>query len=740
VAAVLVTLATAQAAAASDLSIQTTVNPVGARSSQLAGVSCGSATHCIAVGSYANSTGTELTLAEVWNGTDWSIQPTPSPSGAKRSQLAAVSCASDTGCIAVGNYTDSAGSERTLAETWNGAAWTTDPTPNPAGAKRSQLTAVSCPSASSCTAVGDFTNSRGTELTLAEDRSGTTWTTKATPNPAGAKSSQLDALSCTSASSCAAVGHYTNSSGTELTLAEERSATAWTTKTTPKPAGAKSSQLAAVSCTSSASCVAVGYYTNAGGTVLTMADLWKGTTWKTKPAPSKTGAKSSQLAAVSCALATACTAVGNYTNSSGTDLTLAEVWNGTAWTIEGSASPAGAKRSQLAGVACNSTTACTAVGSQTDSSGTTLTLGEGLQPGWAVQTTRNPVGNTNSQLAGVSCPDLTTCIAVGLTQTSAGYRAMAERRDGTTWSLLTTLSPSGATTSALNSVSCTSSSACTAVGYSIDGAGTIAPLAERWNGTAWSIQSTPYPTGARNTQLYSVSCTSPTVCVAVGGFGTGIPAGSLAEVWNGAAWSIESTPNPGGSFAADLTGVSCRSTSACTAVGFWADGAGNVTTLAETLEGTTWTLRDTPALAGSGRSQLLAVSCIVATDCTAVGYSVINSGATYVTVAERWNGTSWTQEASPNPPGAKDTQFQGVSCTSATACIAVGFSASSKPGIGLAEVWNGAGWALDDLAKPAGSKGTSAQAVSCTSATVCTAIGSYSNQSNLLVTLAERSS
>ena len=70
---VLVTLAMAQAAAASNLTIENTANPVGAKSSQLAGVSCISATSCIAVGSYIDSTGTVLTLAEAWNGAEWTI-------------------------------------------------------------------------------------------------------------------------------------------------------------------------------------------------------------------------------------------------------------------------------------------------------------------------------------------------------------------------------------------------------------------------------------------------------------------------------------------------------------------------------------------------------------------------------------------------------------------------------------------------------------------------------------------
>ena len=79
------TLGAAQVAGATGLSwkIQPTPNPSGATFSYLNGVSCTAATACIAVGYSRNSTGTDLALAERWNGSSWRIQPTPNPAGAK---------------------------------------------------------------------------------------------------------------------------------------------------------------------------------------------------------------------------------------------------------------------------------------------------------------------------------------------------------------------------------------------------------------------------------------------------------------------------------------------------------------------------------------------------------------------------------------------------------------------------------------------------------------------------------
>jgi hypothetical protein len=84
------------AASAGRWAIQRTPNPVGASGSRLSGVSCTSVRVCAAVG----YSGAE-TLAEVWNGTVWRIEPTLS-TGATNGQLNGVSCVSVSACTAAG--------------------------------------------------------------------------------------------------------------------------------------------------------------------------------------------------------------------------------------------------------------------------------------------------------------------------------------------------------------------------------------------------------------------------------------------------------------------------------------------------------------------------------------------------------------------------------------------------------------------------------------------------------------
>jgi hypothetical protein len=65
---------------------------------------------------------------------------------------------------------------------------------------------------------------------------------------------------------------------------------------------------------------------------------------------------------------------------------------------------------------------------------------------------------------------------------------VAEQWNGTTWTVLTT--PSPATFSALLSVSCPSAAHCVAVGVSSPTAtGALSPVAEVWDGTAWTVQA-----------------------------------------------------------------------------------------------------------------------------------------------------------------------------------------------------------------------------------------------------------
>jgi len=85
-------------------------------------------------------------------------------------------------------------------------------------------------------------------------------------------------------------------------------------------------------------------------------------------------------------------------------------------------------------------------------------------------------------------------------------------------------------------------------------------------------------------------------------------------------------------------------------------------------------------------------SCSSAKACLAVGYYSNSVGLK--TLAEAWNGTAWRILTTPNPAGATDSELAGVSCSSAKACIAVGNNGYKT----LAEAWNGTKWRI--LATP----------------------------------------
>ena len=188
--------------------------------------------------------------------------------------------------------------------------------------------------------------------------------------------------------------------------------------------------------------------------------------------------------------------------------------------------------------------------------------------GWATVPSPNPLAPTG-QLFWVSCPGVSTCMAVGtyVDPSGAGV-SLAERWDGARWSQLPMPNPPGAAVSTPLGVSCASSSACIAVGAYLDSSGAFHMLAERWDGTTWSLQSIPDPPGAQGPFLNAVSCSSASACTAVGTFLDSSGSGeTLAERWNGASWAVQSTPNPSGAQGSGFSGVSCTSSTACTAVG-----------------------------------------------------------------------------------------------------------------------------------------------------------------------------
>ena len=137
-------------------------------------------------------------------------------------------------------------------------------------------------------------------------------------------------------------------------------------------------------------------------------------------------------------------------------------------------------------------------------------------PAWTVQPSPDTSPTLDNALPGVSCTGPASCMAVGYANTGAGlvYRTLIESWNGSTWSIVSSPNvPTGS--NYLQSVSCVYPTSCFAVGYHLDGA-IEQPLIESWNGSTWSIVPSPSTSATQNNVLTAVSCSNPACASAVG--------------------------------------------------------------------------------------------------------------------------------------------------------------------------------------------------------------------------------
>jgi hypothetical protein len=625
--------------------------------------------------------------------------------------------------------------------------WSVQSVPAPL-APNGQFFSVSCTSATTCMGVGFIINSLAEQRPLAETWNGTSWTKQSVALPSGAPNSLLHGVSCTSASACTAVGGAGSGGFPSQPVAERWNGTSWKLQTVPIPSGAGQVSFSGVSCTSSTACTAVGSYYN-GSHSAPLAERWNGTNWAIQTIPEPSGTTNTILNGIACSGTSACIAVGDYTNVSGSfepNKTLAERWNGTSWTIQATPNPAGTTAAMLTGIACSAATACTAAGGySTTSTEPNETLAERWNgTSWTIQTTPNP--STGAPLlGGVSCPTSTSCTAVGAPNPGFSETPLVEHWNGTSWAIQTAPSPASSGFAELWTVSCTGVSACTAVGTAgSDSQAPPATLAERWNGTSWAVQTTVNQSGTLPSRLSGVACPSSSTCIGVGEF-THFSGDvtMLAAMWHNSSWSLQSVPGPS-TTNGTLNGVSCTAASACTAVGGYLNGFGVRVPLAERWNGTSWVVQSAPSPSGAVSASFNGVSCASATSCVAVGSWIHGSTGHTGRLAERWNGSSWTLQTTPSLAGATFSTLTGVACKSASACTAVGGYSTATNAFQanklLAEQGNGSSWTITTTPHPAGTMFATFTGVSCSSTTACTAAGGYSTTSGAFpdTPLAER--
>jgi outer membrane protein OmpA-like peptidoglycan-associated protein len=181
--------------------------------------------------------------------------------------------------VAAGEYVAGTGGHRALLDVETAGVWAAVVAPLPSDASpsgaSSGLRALSCPSPGACVAVGTYELASGNEAPLVETDEGGAWSARSGPLPSDAATrgfiDSLDAVSCTVAMDCAAVGLYVDGAGSQHphALLDVAIDGAWLPGTVEVPADANTtspySMLDAVSCTALASCVAAGLYLDVHG-------------------------------------------------------------------------------------------------------------------------------------------------------------------------------------------------------------------------------------------------------------------------------------------------------------------------------------------------------------------------------------------------------------------------------------------------------------------------------------------
>ena len=293
-----------------------------------------------------------------------------------------------------------------------------------------------------------------------------------------------------------------------------------------------------------------------------------------------------------------------------------------------------------------------------------------------------------------------------------------------------TPNPPGATFSSLNGVSCPRPSICFAVGdYGTDPNSPFArPLIELWDGTSWSIQPSP---DVGNGALSAVSCSGPLACTAVGGLALRRSAASSRALGR---HPLDRPVHPGRRRfdRESLTDVSCPLKRTCTVVG-WSiplmgrpararpsSSAGSVVS----TPGGCRPRRSLPAPRALGSA-----GCPVRTDrCASLSDGLATIPSIGIgTLAERRVGSSWSVMPTPNPtqpPGSGvNAQLFGVSCPGRRACHAVGTGVGSAGDfIAIAERFDGASWQLESIPTRRPEVPT-LRDVSCPSRLFCMAVG-----------------
>jgi hypothetical protein len=285
------------------------------------------------------------------------------------------------------------------------------------------------------------------------------------------------------------------------------------------------------------------------------------------------------------------------------------------------------------------------------------------------------LGRGGSELAGVSCPGVGGCVAVGFYRpdpfpatatTAPPSDPLIETETGGRWRIVA--GPAAAPDSVLVSVSCPAITDCTAAGDTILGesGGTALEsfFVEHFDGRSWTLAAVSPPPGTV-AAIDSISCASASACVAVGDVAArSDPTAThpLVEMREQGTWTVPSLPSFGAGQGV-LHDVSCPSAGQCVAAGNETTGARTGAALVLSLSASTWHL-DEAALGQSGDPSLTALGCTEADHCVVAGTALESAAKVLAQVDD----AGWQ----PLSPPAFSDNVQAIACPSDSTCVVVG--------------------------------------------------------------------
>jgi hypothetical protein len=325
--------------------VDSTPNPHAGQltNSVFSGVSASGPDEAWAVGSFSDQRALDHPLVEHWDGTAWTLTLLPQPGG-RQAVLSAVDDLAPDNAWAVGDSFDRGDNqERTLIEHWNGTVWSVVPSPNPAvgvPGDSDVLTSISGSGPDDLWAAGSDNNDNTATLSLLfEHWDGVRWTAAASPTPMFAIQS-ASGITAIGPDDVWAVGsQFTDGM---RTLAAHWNGSSWSIVLTPdfSSAGNPQNQLTGVGASGAGGVWATGFANNVDNHNLDVPYVlhWNGSTWQLAKVPT-VGSEGSQLSGIAVLSAGDAWAVGQTQDSKGGIFTLTEQFNGSTWSISASPDP-----------------------------------------------------------------------------------------------------------------------------------------------------------------------------------------------------------------------------------------------------------------------------------------------------------------------------------------------------------------------------------------------------------------